>query len=638
MRRNKTILLLLILMLIGVGNANVASAQYRLSNTEIRTLIQRVETRTDSFSRTLENSLDRSSINGTARENEINRLVSDFELATDQLRTRFESRQATATEARAVLDRAALINRFVLDNRLDARVAQDWQLVRADLDRLAVAFNLGWRWDSTPVGSTPIGGGLYSNTQTRQLAQRIAVEANQFRRSFDLAANRSRINNSSAEYQLRGRVGEFQLAATRLRDRINRRQATEAEVQQLLEQARYIDGVMRTSQLTGRVANDWSVLRNNLGALANTSNIAWSWDTTTTPGIPGYGRAQLTGTYRIEVTQSDDPRTVAENATRNLPAQRRDRIYQNLLSRLAPPDVLAIDQRGRTVTIASSKATQVTLNADGREQIETTAQGRTTRVKVHLAGDQLIITRTGERSQDFTVTFDPIDSRRLLVTRQLYTDQVGQPVTVRTYYTRTSDVAQLDIYNSNPESPQYPSTGSISGDFVVPNGTQLVATLDTSLTTNSVREGDRFTMTVRDSGQYQGAVIEGHVTNVARSGRVTGRSELAFDFDTIRLRDGRTYRFAGILESVRRANGEVVRVDNEGAVRDSNQTTRTVQRGAIGAAIGALIGAIAGGGQGAAIGAAVGAGAGAGSVYVQGRDDLQLEPGTEVTIRASGPR
>jgi uncharacterized protein YcfJ len=104
------------------------------------------------------------------------------------------------------------------------------------------------------------------------------------------------------------------------------------------------------------------------------------------------------------------------------------------------------------------------------------------------------------------------------------------------------------------------------------------------------------------------------------------------------LRDGRTYRFAGILEAVRTPEGDVVRVDNEGAVRDSNQTTQTVQRTAIGTAVGAIIGAIAGGGKGAAIGAVIGAGAGAGSVYVQGRNDLNLQAGTEVTVRATGPR
>ena len=113
---------------------------------------------------------------------------------------------------------------------------------------------------------------------------------------------------------------------------------------------------------------------------------------------------------------------------------------------------------------------------------------------------------------------------------------------------------------------------------------------------------------------------------------------MTFDFDSIRTRDGRSYAFAGILESVRTPNGDTVRVDNEGAVRDSDQTKTTVTRTAIGTAVGAIIGAIAGGGKGAAIGAVIGAGAGAGSVYVQGRDDLQLTAGTEVTVRATGPQ
>jgi hypothetical protein len=49
-------------------------------------------------------------------------------------------------------------------------------------------------------------------------------------------------------------------------------------------------------------------------------------------------------------------------------------------------------------------------------------------------------------------------------------------------------------------------------------------------------------------------------------------------------------------------------------------------------------GAIIGGGKGAAIGAGIGAGAGAGSIFVQGRDDLELQNGAQFTIRASAPR
>jgi hypothetical protein len=302
--------------------------------------------------------------------------------------------------------------------------------------------------------------------------------------------------------------------------------------------------------------------------------------------------------------------------------------------------MLAIDRRGTSVTIASTRAPQISFVADGREQVETSQNGRTIRVRAQLLGDELTISRTGNRADDFTVNFDLVDNgRRLLVTRTLSSDRISQAVTVRSYYDRTSSVAQLNIYDTNREYPNG-NTGDVDvmGSFVVPNGTQLVAVLNENLSTQNAQQNQRFTMTVRSPSQYDGATIEGFVTSVNRSGRVTGRSDLTLDFDTIRLRDGRSYRFAGILESVRTPNGDVVRVDNEGVVRDNDQTNTTVTRTAIGSAVGAIIGAIAGGGKGAAIGAVIGAGAGAGSVYVQGRNDLELTTGTEVTISATGPR
>jgi hypothetical protein len=193
-----------------------------------------------------------------------------------------------------------------------------------------------------------------------------------------------------------------------------------------------------------------------------------------------------------------------------------------------------------------------------------------------------------------------------------------------------------------PAQTQAPSEGSGASDFpVIPNGAQLVAVLNNSLSTGESREGERFTMTVRTPGAYEGATIEGHVSNVRRAGRISGRSEMRLNFDRIILRDGRTAGFAGYIEGVRTANGENVRVEPESGsgVRDSdNRSNRTAQRAAIGAAVGAIIGAIAAGGRGAAIGAAIGAGAGAGSVYAEGRDDLDLRNGTEFTIRATETR
>jgi hypothetical protein len=177
------------------------------------------------------------------------------------------------------------------------------------------------------------------------------------------------------------------------------------------------------------------------------------------------------------------------------------------------------------------------------------------------------------------------------------------------------------------------------GNFIIPDGTRVVAVLNDTLSTQQSRDGDRFTMTVREPSQYEGARIEGHISGLQRGGRITGRSQLTLNFDGITLRDGQRYSFAGTLGEVRTQNGENVKVDNEGNVgQRTSQTTKTEERAAIGTAVGAIIGAIAGGGKGAAIGAILGAGGGAGSVYAQGRDDLELANGTEVTITASAPR
>ncbi len=142
--------------------------------------------------------------------------------------------------------------------------------------------------------------------------------------------------------------------------------------------------------------------------------------------------ADLTGTYRLNPSRGDDVRRAVDNATRNLSLAERQRVYDSLLRRLESPQMLAIDRRGNSVTMASTRAPQISFTADGREQVETTPQGRSVRVRALLSGDALTITRTGERANDFTVTFDlSNDGRELVVTRTLYSDRFNQPITVR---------------------------------------------------------------------------------------------------------------------------------------------------------------------------------------------------------------
>lgn len=625
----------------------------RVNDRQVEQIIRSVERRSDIFRRSFDAALDRSRFDGSYTEDSVNEFVKGFETATNDLRSRFDGRTAAAGDVDTVLNRAAQIDQFMRTNLRQRRVQGDWALLRGDLQRLAsaysVAFNLNGRILPPSVVATQSAYRV-SDAQLEAVLRRIETKSDTFRTSLDRALDRSRFNNTNSEDNINEFVKDFENETDMLRRKFDGRTSVDMDASNLLVRAARIDDFMRRNLRREYTAQrDWRSLRTDLNLLSGYYSLAFNLDNRR--NMPAYTAmnggggmtntdARFTGTYRLNFNQSDNARTVADNATRYVNRNNRDRINQNLVSRLTAPEMLAVERQGMRVMFASSVAPQVTLEVDNMEHIESYPNGRASRVRASFSGDTLNIVSNGDRANDFTITLTSLDGgRRMLVTRSLYAEGLNQTVQVKSYYDRTDDQARFNIYNNS--SPVYTGTNTntnVNNNFYVPDNTILTAALNNNLSTKTAKDGDRFTMIVRSPNQYQGAVIEGYVSNANRSGRVTGRSEINLNYETIRLSNNQTYRFAGITDSVRTTSGETIRVDNEGSVQDSNQTNQTIGRTAIGTGIGAILGAILGGGKGAAIGAVVGAGAGAGSVYVQGRDDLELQNGAEFTIRASSPR
>jgi hypothetical protein len=498
-----------------------------------------------------------------------------------------------------------------------------------------------------------------TDNQVRTLLTRIESNTDVFRNRLNNALDTSAINGSRREDEVVQFVSDFEQATDRLQQQFDSRNVNSNDVQDVLTRAASIDGFMKSRRLNTAVQNQWTTLRNDLTTLAGYYRVSWNWNNSpaypandyprnNTGGYGGYGGggnrgdAVLTGTYKLNRTSSDDVQAAVDRAyTGNTNQRGRG---QGLIRRLTPPDTLIIQKSGREVTIASEAAPQAVINADGVARSETSANGRTIRTTATLQGNGLTVNYEGDRNNDFYVSFTPAGRDQLRVVRRIYRENENQTITVTSVYDKINSTPNWSAANTSYPGNNYPSntypnqnTGSY-GDFIVPNGTRIVGVLQEPLSTKTVTDGQRFTMIVNSPGQYSGAVITGYVSNTQRSGRVTGRANMALNFEEIRLRSGKTYKFAGAAETVRLPNGENVNVSNEGEVRDNNQTTKTAVRSGIGAAIGAIIGAVAGGGSGAAVGAAVGAGAGAGSVLIQGRDDLNLDRGTEFVITATAPQ
>jgi hypothetical protein len=640
--RKLTLFAALFSMLLGVAGVQAQIWNSRANDNQVRNLLNRLETRTDTFRGQIDNQLDRSRWDNSRQEDNLMAYVNAFENATDRLRSSFNDGRASRSEVDQVLTYGTYIDGFMRRSQLSAASERTWNLIRTDLNQLANRYAVNWNWNQTlpPFTTGPgfpnTGGGFYqpNDAQVRALLTRLETRTNAFAtaagRRFE---NNTRWGNTGRDEQIAPYINAFENATDELRRSFNDRRVTQAELNNVLTYGAYVDNFMRQNQMANNVERQWNLVRNDLTQLSNLYRVSWNWNQTLPP-FPGdqwgYQNNQLDGTYRLNVGISDNVENVISRTISNTSV--RNRQNQMLTRRLTAPQTIAIDVNGNQVTMATDFGAPVTLTADGRAVTETNARGRTTRTTVSMTGNTLNIVTDGDRNQDFRVSFTAVGGNRLRVTRSIYLENQNQLITATSVYDRTSNTASWP--NVNPGRPGW--NQPVTGNFYIPNGTRLTAVLRNRIATNVSQAGDRFTMEVTSPSQYSGAIINGRIAQAEGSGRVSGRANLVMDFESIQYR-GRTYSFAGIIDSAREADGDIINVNNEGSVRDGNQTTRTVTRAGIGAAIGALIGAITGGGDGAAIGAAIGAGAGAGSVLIQGRDNLQLEAGTEFSITATGP-
>jgi hypothetical protein len=124
----------------------------RLSDEQVERLLERIEKAADKYRESLDDALDKSHLDDSKREEEINTYVKEFEDATDRLEKRFDDDKEAAEDVRDVLTRAARIDGMMGRFALTDRAQSDWRLVRTDLDELARAYGVAWQWRVATAG------------------------------------------------------------------------------------------------------------------------------------------------------------------------------------------------------------------------------------------------------------------------------------------------------------------------------------------------------------------------------------------------------------------------------------------------------------------------------------------------------
>jgi hypothetical protein len=164
-------------------------------------------------------------------------------------------------------------------------------------------------------------------------------------------------------------------------------------------------------------------------------------------------------------------------------------------------------------------------------------------------------------------------------------------------------------------------------EVTLPAGTAVPLELMTALSSETAKIETPVRARVRQAVEVDGyvaipagTVLTGSVIDVARPGRVQGRSRLAIRFTEAEL--------DGTREDIRTNP-----ITFEGEQTKGEDATK-IGAGAVG---GAIIGGILGGGDGAAKGAAIGGAAGTGAVLATRGRDVTLAAGTDLPATLASP-
>ena len=177
-------------------------------------------------------------------------------------------------------------------------------------------------------------------------------------------------------------------------------------------------------------------------------------------------------------------------------------------------------------------------------------------------------------------------------------------------------------------------------EIVIPSKTNLFVTLQTGVSTETARPGDKFhaRLAVPITSEDQivipvGSYLIGQVDHVSKPGRLKGKGEIVLSFDTIIFPSGVTRSLEARAEH---AEGFVSGSGaKEGKITTtSKQADDVLKYGTVGGAGGAWIGAIADRSlEGAGIGGAIGAAGGAVIGLLMRGQQVAMTRGTSLTVQ-----
>ena len=255
-------------VLIALLAAAPASAADRLTDRDLKSLVERIDQARGRFEDALDSQLKHSVMRGPSGELDVDKFLDDFETRVDALGDRLKPDYSASQEASAVLGHATAIDNYFRKQPRGTKGDSEWGRLAADLQTLAAAYGAAF-----PLAE----GATVRRLTDREVAAELALVdrgAKALKKPVETDLKKDKALDAKTRQAILAEADRLALDAKALRDRVSAGQPSASEADRLLAQAATLKASLDQHPAPS-AAQAWADLMKSLQTVAGAYGRSW---------------------------------------------------------------------------------------------------------------------------------------------------------------------------------------------------------------------------------------------------------------------------------------------------------------------------------------------------------------------------
>jgi hypothetical protein len=258
---------LLLFGLMAICSVPILAAD-RLTDRDVKALVDRIEKGRDKFDDALDDKLKHSIVRGPNGEVNVDAFLNDFQKNIDRLEERLKPDYAASAEAGTLLRQATVIDAFFRQQPPGTRGESEWNRLATDMKALAKAYGADFPLpDKAPIRR--IG-----DRELASAIDNVAHTAEQLKKSLDNDLKKDAAMDKEARRSVVNDADQLAKDAKTLRDRVKKGEPSSAEADRFLADAGKLQSFIASHQVPSS-ASAWTNTGESIQTVSSAYGSSW---------------------------------------------------------------------------------------------------------------------------------------------------------------------------------------------------------------------------------------------------------------------------------------------------------------------------------------------------------------------------